>query len=137
MLKIYCSSCGACHQYSNAKPNFCSKCGINLGQVNKINSKIISAQIISEDLNEETEILSVPKISNLEVEISKSELISEKVLDIMKSSPEEEYEDFKDLVQNTQHYGVVNHEKFLEDFANEAGALKPKTREHKQNGKKE
>ena len=139
MLKIYCPSCGACHQYSHSKPNFCSKCGTNLIQsnLNKIKPSIAQELISSENLDEDIDVLRVPKINNLEVEISKSQLISEKVSDIMKSSPEEEYEDFKSLVQNSENYGKINNEKFLEDFAIEAGALKPKTREHKQNGKKE
>ena len=105
--------------------------------LNKIKPSIAQELISSENLDEDIDVLRVPKINNLEVEISKSQLISEKVSDIMKSSPEEEYEDFKSLVQNSENYGKINNEKFLEDFAIEAGALKPKTREHKQNGKKE
>jgi hypothetical protein len=132
MLKIYCQSCGAKYEYSNSKPNFCSKCGTNLNQFSNYTKAEL---IVPENIEEELDSLKVPKINNLEVEISKSELISEKISDIISSSPEEEYEDFKQLIENNQTYHTENEEQFLKDFSEEAGALRPKIREHKTNVK--
>lgn len=139
MLKVYCSSCGACHQYSSIKPNFCSKCGLNLFLSTNANksSKVLTEEDSIDNSFEESEILKVPKISNLDVEIYKSQLNSEKILDIIESSSREDQEELKNLTDN--HIGLekIDNKKFLEDFAQEAGALRPRTREHKKNGKKE
>lgn len=137
MLKIYCSSCGLVHQYSLSKPNFCTKCGLSFNNIskntiNKTNNSAALVEIEATD-GQEADVLNVPKINNLDIEISSTKINPQKILDIVKTSSPEEYEEVIDYNQN--HLNIDN-EKFLEDFAQEAGALRPKIREHKQNGKK-
>jgi len=134
MLKIYCSSCGAVHSFALAKPNFCSKCG------NGLNPNTINAQKASETLKihlenvveDDYEVQSVPDIKNLDVEISINQLKPEKISDIVESSLKNPPAENNDFINITE----IDNEKFLENFAQEAGALRPKTREYNHNGKK-
>ena len=74
MAHLFCHSCGAKLSYSNAKPNFCGKCGIQLNTLASTTSTNTSAGmpaleksvVISQD---ETDAESVPTISNFEVEV--------------------------------------------------------------------
>lgn len=47
MNAVFCSNCGAKHQYSFAKPNFCSKCGSTMGASIASESKVKEARVQS------------------------------------------------------------------------------------------
>ena len=78
MAHLFCHSCGAKLSYSNAKPNFCGKCGEQLNSLASTTSTNTSAGmpvleksvVISQD---ETDAESVPTISNFEVEVQASD----------------------------------------------------------------
>ena len=72
MNHLFCHSCGGKLSYSLAKPNFCGKCGQQLNMsaaanVVKEASTVEKAVILSED---ETDVLSVPHITDFQVEYS-------------------------------------------------------------------
>jgi hypothetical protein len=74
MNHLFCHSCGGKLSYSLAKPNFCGKCGQQLNISVATNavalgkaSTVEKAVILSED---ETDVLSVPHITDFQVEYS-------------------------------------------------------------------
>jgi ribosomal protein L37E len=73
MNHIFCSSCGNKIQYSLAKPNFCTKCGIGLSSISVAKNTAPSKARIQEeydDLEEdETGVDFVPDIKRLAVDI--------------------------------------------------------------------
>lgn len=76
MASIFCTNCGAKHEYAGFAPNFCSKCG---NQINdKLPQKEISKKLIKKEIpenqNEEesedsTNIDELPDLEKLDIEI--------------------------------------------------------------------
>jgi hypothetical protein len=87
MAFIFCSNCGSKAEYNFSPPNFCSKCGESFSG-RKSSSKIIAQSKPSldiEEINEDEELNNdsesffsnstrVPRIRNIEVDISNSEI---------------------------------------------------------------
>ena len=75
MSHLFCHSCGNKLSYTHAKPNFCHKCGQELNATASTNSSegmetIEKSVVISSD---ETDALSVPHISNFQVDVENTE----------------------------------------------------------------
>ena len=76
MATVFCSNCGAKHEYAGFAPNFCSKCGTKFGTTSpqpRENSKIkkTSQESNGEDVESEdlTNIDEIPDLDKLDVEI--------------------------------------------------------------------
>jgi len=107
MPKIYCSNCGNAIQYSDIKPNFCQKCGTNLGS----GKTQISAQPQIEIIQE-----TKPKLNNLnwDIEIEKPKGV--KLKDLAKGE--------KSNFEPRQNDENTSKEEFLKQFQKEAGTLR-------------
>jgi uncharacterized Zn finger protein (UPF0148 family) len=132
MLKIYCPECGAPTEYSMHKPKFCSSCGYSFfngkNQTISANTKPIvkeSKIIENEDYFEEgeDEVNSVPSINNLAFDVEIQSENKEKLGKIMGSSAGGE-----NLLRKNRINEKIDKKRVLEDFAREAGAIKPSTR---------
>jgi hypothetical protein len=76
MATIFCTSCGGKHDYSGFAPNFCSKCGTQIGGVKQQKAeapKRVAPKTQEIDLEESgednTDIDYVPELDKLDVEI--------------------------------------------------------------------
>ena len=74
MASVFCTNCGAKHEYSGFAPNFCSKCGSQMnGKVSAQTQKKANRNVDQEDIEEESEdntnIDELPNIDKLDVEI--------------------------------------------------------------------
>jgi hypothetical protein len=61
MNKVFCSECGAKHEYSANKPKFCSDCGASMGGG-------VSAR--HQNYQEEDDDREIPSVSSIEVKLS-------------------------------------------------------------------
>jgi len=74
MASVFCTNCGAKHEYAGFAPNFCSKCGGSIGgkvsaQLQKKSNSIARSDDVEEESEDNTNIDEVPSISKLDVEI--------------------------------------------------------------------
>lgn len=73
MASIFCISCGAKHEYAGFAPNFCSKCGTQIGGTiakQQVTKKPVKQSDHEEPESEDsTNIDEVPDIDKLDVEI--------------------------------------------------------------------
>jgi uncharacterized Zn finger protein (UPF0148 family) len=144
MLKIYCTECGSPTTYTSAKPKFCSSCGKSFDKlvVNKVlNQKPTITKIkpsISRDLDEdieddyddnETDVNYVPDVSKIDCEIIDTNNRGEKIGSIMGTSSGQPRQ--RGEKQKGKKLTKADLKKFREDFAKEAGALRPKSRGRK------
>lgn len=144
MLKIYCTECGSPTTYSSAKPKFCSSCGKPFDKlvVNKVlNQKPTITKIkpsISRDLNEdieddyddnETDVNHVPDVSKIDYDIIDVKSRGEKIGNVVGTSSGQPRQ--KGERQKGKKLTKADLKKFREEFAKEAGALRPKTRGRK------
>jgi hypothetical protein len=136
MLKIYCTECGNPTAYSTSKPKFCSNCG-NSFEKNVVNKVLMQKQTISkiepkksfrqeldiEDEDDINDVNHVPNISNIDYEVIRTEKSSQKIGNIMATSsgPRE-----KRTREKTKKLTKADLKKFREEFAKEAGSLRPK-----------
>ena len=70
MSHFFCHSCGFKIEYSRVKPNFCSKCGQQLGVSEASNTNTLSAPVLDDLKDDETASESVPNISKIQVDYS-------------------------------------------------------------------
>lgn len=74
MASIFCTSCGAKHDYVGFAPNFCSKCGTptngkTSAQVQKKPLRTTSSEDVEDQTDDNTDIEELPDIDKLDVEI--------------------------------------------------------------------
>lgn len=74
MASVFCTNCGAKHEYSGFTPNFCSKCGSPMNgkaspQAQKKPSRNVNQEDIEEESEDNTNIDELPDIDKLDVEI--------------------------------------------------------------------
>ena len=74
MAHLFCQSCGTKISYAHAQPNFCSKCGTQLGNSVSTNTAaglptIEKSVLVSSD---ETDSNSVPVVANFQYEVEDS-----------------------------------------------------------------
>ena len=74
MTSVFCTSCGAKHEYAGFAPNFCSKCGGPMNgkvsaQLQKKSNRAESSDDIEDESEDNTSIDEVPNISKIDVEI--------------------------------------------------------------------
>lgn len=75
MASIFCTNCGAKHEYSGFAPNFCSKCGTQIGgnkpqkaeAPKRVPAK--TQEVEYEDSEDNTDIDYVPELDKLDVDI--------------------------------------------------------------------
>ena len=135
-MKKYCMSCGNPTEYSLKIPNYCSNCGLsfNKSQPNKQNIKpklekpVESIDFEDDDDFEEIDSsVIVPKINRLVLE------------DDGVNAPKPKGVKIKDLVgtgstgpnkkeKNKKNQKSASRKKILEDFASEAGSIRPKNK---------
>ena len=136
MLKSYCSKCGSPTEYSLAKPKFCTNCGFSFINNTAVANKSIQAQppvkakkIINEDYDDENveveAIKELPNIENLDFDITISPSNIEKIRDLAGTSKE------NFLRRQEDNITPQSDENFLENFAKEAVAIRPKNRVRK------
>jgi uncharacterized Zn finger protein (UPF0148 family) len=134
MLKIYCTECGSPTSYSVSKPKFCSNCGSPFEKtvVNKVQLQrktISQVKDIEEDDNydeTESEVNYVPEINKIDCEIIEIKKRGEKIGNIVGTSSGGEK---IKRAKNNKKLTKAERKKFLEDFAKEAGSLRPKSKE--------
>jgi uncharacterized Zn finger protein (UPF0148 family) len=143
MLKIYCTECGSPTTYTSAKPKFCSSCGKPFDKlvVNKVlDQKSTITKVkpnISKDIEDdydnyddnEASIDHVPNVSKIDYEIVDSNKLTEKIGNIAGTSsglPRK-----KENREKVKRLTKADIKKFREEFAKEAGTLRPKTRGRK------
>jgi len=108
MPKIYCSSCGNPIQYSDLKPNFCFKCGTNLGTG--------KPQIVAK-VEPEIEIKEVrSKINNLNWDIEIQRPKGQKLKDLARGEKDNNFQ--------PRNGEELSKEEFLKQFQKEAGTLR-------------
>lgn len=144
MLKIYCTECGSPTTYTSAKPKFCSSCGKPFDKlvVNKVlNQKPTITKIkpsVSKDFNEdieddyddnETDVNHVPDVSKIDYDIIDVKSRGEKIGNVVGTSSGQPRQ--KGERQKGKKLTKADLKKFREEFAKEAGALRPKTRGRK------
>lgn len=145
MLKIYCTECGSPTNYTSSKPKFCSSCGKPFDKLvlNKVlNQKQTITKIkpnLSKEMDEDNiendydenhaDINYVPNISKIDCEIIDVKNQGEKIGNIMGTSSGQPRE--KKERQKAKKLTKADLKKFREDFAKEAGALRPKNRDRK------
>lgn len=107
MPKIYCSNCGNPIQYTDAKPNFCQKCGANItsGKVQTVAQPQI--EIIQE---------SRPRLNNLNWDIDIQRPKGERLKDLAKGE--------KANIDRRYTDENLSKEEFLKQFQKEAGTLR-------------
>ncbi len=74
MANVFCTSCGAKHEYAGFAPNFCSKCGNSMNgksmpQVQKRPVRAVDSEDEEDESEDNTNIDQVPDIGKLDVEI--------------------------------------------------------------------
>lgn len=74
MANVFCTNCGAKHEYSGFAPNFCSKCGSHMNgktslQAQKKPSRNSDQEDIEEESEDNTNIDELPHIDKIDVEI--------------------------------------------------------------------
>lgn len=73
MATTFCTQCGAKHEYAGFAPNFCSKCGANIGgKVKPTAEKASPRSRIESDMGddeENTDVQELPDLDKLEVDI--------------------------------------------------------------------
>lgn len=109
MPKIYCSSCGNPIQYADVKPNFCTKCGCNLGSGKPVQNQV--------KIEPEIEIIQKPSISNLNWDIELNKPRGEKLKDLAKGEK-------ISYSQRDSDQSNLSKEDFLKEFQREAGTLR-------------
>ena len=115
MLKIYCSKCGALNAYVSAKPNFCQKCGNQMGAMADVNEIDEDAEESDVPLEEARASLRFDKLDGLEVDVVVRGPQRDKVGDLAGTA--------KGKVEN---YQVEQEDYDIEEvFKKEAGAIKP------------
>lgn len=134
-MKKYCMSCGAPTEYSLKNPNYCSNCGLsfNKNELNKQNTKLKLEKSIEpidfedDDFDEIDSSIVAPKINKLileDIEDNFSKTKGVKIKDLVgtESSVPNRKEKNKKSQKN------ISRKKILEDFASEAGAIRPKNK---------
>jgi len=143
MLKIYCTECGSPTNYAGAKPKFCSNCGNPFEKlvVNKVlNQKLTASQIrrpiINENDYDENDILDsgeevnhVPNIKKIDCEIINTSIRGEKISNIMGTSDGSQRS--RGPKEKGKKLTKADRKKFLEEFAKEAGSIRPKNKARK------
>lgn len=141
MLKIYCTECGGPTTYTLSKPKFCSSCGKSFDKlfVNKVlNQKPIKIKSdigteiedIEEDYeNSDSDVNYVPDISKIDYEIIDTKSHAEKLGNIAGTSSGQLRQ--KENKQKIKKLTKADLKKFREEFAKEAGSLRPRTRGRK------
>lgn len=74
MASVFCTNCGAKHEYAGFAPNFCSKCGTSMnGKASAPVQKKPTAPTSSEDIEDEsddnTDVEQIPNLKKIDVEI--------------------------------------------------------------------
>lgn len=82
MSQIFCSSCGAKHQYTYSQPKFCSSCGQSFGSAflppkKQVANTQYDIDEEDEDDGENTNVQHVPNIRNLEVDIEREDNVNQ------------------------------------------------------------
>lgn len=82
MSQIFCSSCGAKHQYTYSQPKFCSSCGQSFGSAflppkKQESSAGYDIDEEDEDDGENTNVQRVPNIRNLQVDIEREDGVNQ------------------------------------------------------------
>jgi hypothetical protein len=122
-MKMYCQNCGLGMSFSNAKPNFCSKCGKPLGSSLANETTTSDEQGQDEDDNQSLDFLSMNK---LEVEIDDLQTPKQTLGNIIESQPEARPpQNFSDQFENLSTEPKQTNEEFLKEFQNEAGTSRP------------
>lgn len=132
-MKIYCQECGQPTEYVSKKPKFCSECTHpfqpEFAQAAKVNKVQKPTQAKNEE-EEEGEIpedpdgeVFVPKLKKLDISIQDFKRGKVSVAELQSNNPVDTF--VRDIPKK------INRKAILEDFAREAGAIKPHTRTHK------
>lgn len=115
-MKVYCQKCGAKIEYSvNAKPKFCHSCGTNLSLGSDVQNKLDT----QEDLEDEGDSTTVPRISQLEVDVQSDSLPKQTLGDIVGTAQKGEAPPEFGVPQSQPGQG-------LEQLKKEAGSLRKK-----------
>ena len=115
-MKIYCQQCGAKIEFSaNAKPKFCHSCGTSLS----LGSDVRANSAVEEEPEEEIDSTTVPRISQLEVDVLSGETPKQTLGDIVGTAQEGE---------TPPEFGVPKSQpgQALEQLKKEAGSLREK-----------
>ncbi len=128
-MVIYCQSCGNPNKHGSQKPKFCQNCGNSLSSHAKTQKnnprpmKRRSQTLANEEEPEETDVLQVPSLESLDVEIDIRPNKGIKFEDAIGTLNPETRESTQ--MDNPQSESLSN-EEFLKQFQKEAGAIREK-----------
>ena len=127
-MKTYCSSCGFKMEYpaSSGKPNFCSSCGISLGNA-KI-APVMNEGVAEDDDNDPVdEPTYIPHIDELQIDIQTDKLKSVSMAEIFKAASMADSRPQKDPTKSPR----ISKKKILDQLKKESSAIRPKGGESK------
>lgn len=130
-MRLYCQSCGAPHEYSIKKPNFCQNCASPFGGVAAATAKVEKARVVKivvedddeDEGGEETD--SVPDLKELKVDVDFSPQRGVRLGDVAGTSLGPTTRE-SDGMTNDAPQGD-----FMKEFQREAGSLRPSNKRRK------
>jgi hypothetical protein len=138
MLKAYCTKCGHPNAYNLTKPKYCINCG---AKFNDLTEKHQSVSNVDQNTNKSLEekgdysdIDYVPNINKLDFEFVQNKRDSVTIKDVIGTS--EGIQSTSNNIKIDNPIKQSNNKTFLESFKEEAGAIKPKNRNFKNNANK-
>jgi len=132
-MKRYCLDCGAPTEYSLKKPIFCSNCGNSFEKNTQVSQPVVQKVQLQKptiakkkyipEVDIEQDIISVPRISKIQVETGSENLNrGVKLKDLMGTGDNVKRNKTKTKGKKTSKKQI------LEDFAKEAGSLRKNKR---------
>lgn len=138
MLKAYCLKCGHPNAYNLAKPKYCINCGTKFNDfVEKQQSISNNKENINKNLEEKDEysdVDHVPDINKLDFDFIENKKDITTIKDIIGTS--EAIRPISNNIKINNLEDKPNNKDFLESFKEEAGAIRPKNRNFKNNANK-
>jgi hypothetical protein len=124
-LKVYCASCGALHEYTAEKPNFCQKCGTVFAHAQ---AQKTTPPIDTEEQHGQPKFdLQTMQGLDYELEALAGPQTGQTLGDILNGPQEKQWTDKELGIKGKRgRPKKVNKDQVLKDFAKEAGSLKQK-----------
>lgn len=127
MIKLYCTECGAPNPYSLNKPKYCGNCGSKFSA--SIEEKKVDEPKLTESNQEDfSDIDYVPQIKSLDFEVLDTKPQNITIQDIIGTANRI---DANNVHNNSKQ--IETNKDFLDRFKQEAGAIKPRNRNFKNN----
>lgn len=126
-MRLYCQSCGAPHEYSIKKPNFCQNCASPFGGVAAATAKVEKAIAMENDYEDEEgeEADSIPDLKELKVDVDFSQQKGVRLRDVVGTSSGPTAREGDGTTSD------VPQGDFMKEFQREAGSLRSSNKRRK------